>query len=54
MSLGEFVSSAPLTSLLKPDDGIQSIVVDSIWRWLVSKVAMKVVSKDVSHYLNDF
>ncbi|MCI90579.1 hypothetical protein A2U01_0111872, partial [Trifolium medium] len=39
-SLSEFVASAPLTPLLKPDGGIRSIAVGTIWRRLVSKVAM--------------
>ncbi|GJW73109.1 hypothetical protein Tco_0132479 [Tanacetum coccineum] len=41
--LAEFVASAPLTPLLKPDNGIRPIVVGTIWRWLVSKVSMKCV-----------
>ncbi|KAL6505584.1 hypothetical protein OROHE_022963 [Orobanche hederae] len=54
MSLAEFVASAPLTPLLKPDGGIRPIAVGSIWRRLVSKVAMKGVGKDMARYLNDF
>lgn len=54
MSLAEFVASAPLTPLLKPGGGIRSIVMDSIYRRLVSKVVMKEVDKDVAQYLNDF
>ena len=54
MSLAEFVASAPLTPLLKPDGGIHPIVVGTIWRRLVSKVAMKGVGKDMTKYLNDF
>ncbi|KAK2455796.1 hypothetical protein QL285_003218 [Trifolium repens] len=53
-SLSEFVASAPLTPLLKPDGGIRPIAVGTIWRRLVSKVAMKGVGKDVAKYLNDF
>ncbi|KAK2402907.1 hypothetical protein QL285_052393 [Trifolium repens] len=52
--LSEFVASAPLTPLLKPDGGIRPIAVGTIWRRLVSKVAMKGVGKDVAKYLNDF
>ncbi|MCI97688.1 hypothetical protein A2U01_0118989, partial [Trifolium medium] len=37
----EFVASAPLTPLLKPDEGIRPIAVGTIWRRLVSKVVMK-------------
>jgi hypothetical protein len=54
MSLSEFVASAPLTTLLKSDGGIRPIAVDTIWRRLVSKVAMKWVSKDATKYLSDF
>jgi hypothetical protein len=35
-SLAEFVASAPLTPLLKPDGGIRPIAVGTIWRRLVS------------------
>jgi hypothetical protein len=52
--LSEFVASAPLTPLLKSDGGIRPIAVGTIWRRLVSKVAMKGVSKNVAKYLNDF
>lgn len=54
MSLVEFVVSSHLTLLLKSNGGIQLNVVGSIQRQLVSKVAMKGVSKDVARYLNDF
>jgi len=53
-SLAEFVASAPLTPLLKPDNGIRPIAVGTIWRRLVSKVAMKGVGKEMTNYLNDF
>lgn len=46
--------SAPLTPLIKPDNGIRPIAVGTIWRRLVSKVAMKGVGKDMVKYLNDF
>jgi hypothetical protein len=52
--LAEFVASAPLTPLLKPDNGIRPIAVGTIWRRLVSKVAMKGVGKEMTNYLNDF
>ncbi|GJX99422.1 putative reverse transcriptase domain-containing protein, partial [Tanacetum coccineum] len=45
--LVEFVASAPLTPLLKPDNMIRPIAVDTIWRRLVSKVAMKGVGKEM-------
>jgi hypothetical protein len=54
MRLSEFVASAPLTPLLKSDGGIRPIAVGTIWRRLVSKVAMKGVGKNVAKYLNDF
>lgn len=54
MSLEEFVTFAPLTLLLKSDGVIQPIIVGSIWRCLVSSVAMKGVSKGVAQYLKDF
>ena len=53
-SLAEFVASAPLTPLLKPDKGIRPIAVGTIWRRLVSKLAMKGVGKEMAKYLNDF
>ncbi|GJS79096.1 hypothetical protein Tco_0728977 [Tanacetum coccineum] len=52
--LAEFVASAPLTPLLNPDNGIQTIAVGTIWRRLVSKVSMKGVGKEMSKYLSDF
>ncbi|GJW90618.1 putative reverse transcriptase domain-containing protein [Tanacetum coccineum] len=52
--LAEFVAFAPLTPLLKPDNGIRPIAVGTIWRHLVSKVAMKGVGKEMSKYLGDF
>jgi len=54
LSLAEFVASAPLTPLLKPDGGIYPIAVGTILRRLVSKVAMKGVGKDMAKYFNDF
>ncbi|GJV10640.1 reverse transcriptase domain-containing protein [Tanacetum coccineum] len=52
--LAEFVAYAPLTHLLKPDNGIQPIAVGTIWRRLVSKVSMKGVGKEMLKYLSDF
>jgi len=54
LSLAEFVASAPLTPLLKSHGEIRPIAVGTIWRRLVSKVAMKGVGKDMAKYLNDF
>ncbi|GKD50829.1 hypothetical protein Tco_1279805, partial [Tanacetum coccineum] len=47
----KFVASAPLTPLLKPNNGIRPIAVGTIWRCLVSKVAMKGVGKEMSKSL---
>ncbi|MCI32987.1 reverse transcriptase-like protein, partial [Trifolium medium] len=54
ISLAEFAASASLTVLLKPDGGIRPIAVGTIWRRLVSKVAMKGVDKDATKYLTHF
>ncbi|GJY77416.1 putative reverse transcriptase domain-containing protein [Tanacetum coccineum] len=50
----KFVASAPLTPLFKPDNEIRPIAVGTIWRRLVSKLAMKGVGKEMSKYLSDF
>ncbi|GKB46518.1 hypothetical protein Tco_0897271 [Tanacetum coccineum] len=52
--LAKFVASAPLTPLFKPDNEIRPIAVGTIWRRLVSKLAMKGVGKEMSKYLSDF
>ncbi|GJY68723.1 putative reverse transcriptase domain-containing protein [Tanacetum coccineum] len=52
--LEEFMASAPLTPLFKPDNGIRHIAVCAIWRRLTSKVAMRGVRKEMSKYLGDF
>ncbi|GJR10647.1 putative reverse transcriptase domain-containing protein [Tanacetum coccineum] len=52
--LAGFVASAPLTPLLKPDNGIRPISVGTMWRRLVFKVPMKGVDKEMSKYFNDF
>ncbi|XP_026452149.1 uncharacterized protein LOC113352554 [Papaver somniferum] len=51
--LREYIASAPLTPLLKPDGGIRPIVVGTIWRRLVYKVAALRVCKHMSAYLSD-
>lgn len=43
-----------LDIVIKPGGGIRLIIVGSIYRWLVSKVAMKWVRNDVAWYLNNF
>ncbi|KAJ0843465.1 putative reverse transcriptase domain, exostosin [Helianthus annuus] len=53
-SLAEFVASTPLTPLLKPENGIRPIAVGSIWKRVISKVAMKGVGKEMAKYLGDF
>lgn len=52
--LAEFISSAPLTPLLKPNNRIRPIAVGAIWRRLVSKVAMRKVGKEIAAYLGDY
>ncbi|CAH9096985.1 unnamed protein product [Cuscuta epithymum] len=49
--LGEYIASAPLTPLLKPDGGVRPIAVGTIWRRLVSKVAASMVNKEMASYL---
>ncbi|GKD51664.1 putative reverse transcriptase domain-containing protein, partial [Tanacetum coccineum] len=52
--LAEFVTSVPPTPLLKLDNEIRPIAVGTIWRRLVSKVAMKGMGKEMSNeYHND-
>ncbi|RZC91817.1 hypothetical protein C5167_021530 [Papaver somniferum] len=52
--LREYVSSAPLTPLLKPDGGIRPVVVGTGWRRLVVKDVAHSVGKDMCSYLEDF
>ncbi|XP_026422218.1 uncharacterized protein LOC113318286 [Papaver somniferum] len=52
--LGEFVASAPLTPLLKPDGNIRPIAVGTIWRRIVSKFAAHTVCKEMSSFLGDY
>nr|GEU42158.1 RNA-directed DNA polymerase, eukaryota [Tanacetum cinerariifolium] len=52
--LSEFVASAPLTPLLKLDNMIRPITVGTIWRCLVSKVAMKGVGIEISNLLSKY
>ncbi|XP_026410257.1 uncharacterized protein LOC113305438 isoform X1 [Papaver somniferum] len=53
-SLGEFITSTPLTPLLKPGGGIRPIAVGTIWCRLCSKLAATSVCKQLSSYLGDF
>nr|GEX66549.1 hypothetical protein [Tanacetum cinerariifolium] len=45
---GEYITSAPLTSLVKPNGGIHLIVVGTVWRRLVSKIERLCCEKFVS------
>nr|GEV77990.1 putative reverse transcriptase domain-containing protein [Tanacetum cinerariifolium] len=54
LNLAKFVASAPLTPLLKPDNGIRPIAVGIIWRRLVFKVVMKGVGKEMSKLLSEY
>jgi hypothetical protein len=54
LSLEEIVASAPLIPLLKHDGGIHPIAIGTIWRCLISNIAMKGVGKNMAKYLNDF
>ncbi|XP_026438460.1 uncharacterized protein LOC113336957 [Papaver somniferum] len=51
LALGEYISSAPLTPLLKPGGGIHQIAVGTIWRRLYSKLAASAVLKYMTSYL---
>nr|GEY76615.1 hypothetical protein [Tanacetum cinerariifolium] len=53
MMLGEYISSAPLTPLVKPGGGIRPIVVGTVWRRLVSKVSAIMVVYSLGVYLDD-
>ncbi|KAD4981752.1 hypothetical protein E3N88_18423 [Mikania micrantha] len=53
-TLAEFVASAPLMPLLKPDNGIRPIAMGMIWRRLVFKQTMRGVGKEMAKYLGDF
>nr|GEU37962.1 putative reverse transcriptase domain-containing protein [Tanacetum cinerariifolium] len=52
-TLGEYISSALLTSLVKPGGGILPIVVGTIWRRYVSKVSAIMIGHSLDGYLND-
>lgn len=53
-ALGAYIASAPLTPLRKPGGWVRTIVVGTIWRRLVSKLATTKVGKEMSAYLGDF
>ncbi|GKF00140.1 hypothetical protein Tco_0023490 [Tanacetum coccineum] len=48
--LVEYTASAPLTSQVKPSGGIRLIVVDTIWRRLVSNVNAMMISHSLDGY----
>nr|GEU29396.1 putative reverse transcriptase domain-containing protein [Tanacetum cinerariifolium] len=50
--LGEYIASAPLTSLVKPGGGIRPIVVGTVWRRLVSKVSATMIGHSLDGYLD--
>ncbi|KAL8121383.1 hypothetical protein AgCh_018206 [Apium graveolens] len=52
--LGEFIASAPLTSLVKPGGGILPIAIGTVWRRLVSKAASSSIGSSMASYLRDF
>lgn len=54
ISLEKFVTNVPITPIIKADEGVGPIVVGTIWRRLVFKVAMKMKGKAVTTYLEDF
>ena len=49
-----YIVSGPLTSLVKIGGGIRPIVVGTVWRGLVSKVAASVVGKTLNVYIDYF
>ncbi len=51
LDLAPFMSSAPLTPLLKKDNSIRPIAVGEIWRRLVSKIASAHARHEVCGYL---
>lgn len=52
-ALGEYIVSAPLTPLLKPDGGLRPIAVGTVWRRLCSKLAASFVCKEMESYLGN-
>nr|GEY43628.1 hypothetical protein [Tanacetum cinerariifolium] len=52
LMLGEYIESAPLTSLVKPGGGIHPIVVGTVWRRLVSKDSAIMISHSLDGYLD--
>ncbi|GJZ77386.1 hypothetical protein Tco_0642058 [Tanacetum coccineum] len=52
MMLGEYIVSAPLTPLVKPDSGIRPIAMGTVWRRLVSKVSAIMIGYSLDGYLD--
>ncbi|GJZ14242.1 hypothetical protein Tco_0549472 [Tanacetum coccineum] len=52
MMLGEYISSAPLTPLVKPGGGIRPIAIGTVWRHLVSKVSATMIGHSLDGYLD--
>ena len=52
--LGGYISSAPLTPLVKPRGGMCPIIVGMVWRRLVSKVVASGVRKTMKAYFEEF
>lgn len=52
--LGEYIASAPLIPLLKPDGGLRPLAIGTIWRRLCSKVAVNSVRRAMTAYLGNY
>ena len=52
--LGGFITSAPLTPLVKPGGGIRPIAIGTVWWRLVTKFRASVVGKNLCTYFEDF
>lgn len=52
-ALGEYISSPPLTPLVKPGGGIRPIAVGTIWRRLVSKICAHLVGPYLDGYFGN-
>nr|GEW90505.1 hypothetical protein [Tanacetum cinerariifolium] len=51
--LGEYIASASLKPLVKPEGGIRPIAVGTVWRRLVSKFCATMIGHSLDTYLND-
>ncbi|GJR85890.1 hypothetical protein Tco_0209901 [Tanacetum coccineum] len=50
--VGEYIASASLTPLVKPDSGIRLIAVGTVWRRMVSKVCATMIGHSLDGYLD--